>query len=92
MNKPELITKLAETTDITKKQSEEIINAFIDILMNTLKEEKIVLSGFGTFEVHERSKKIGRNPQTGEEIIIEGSKAPVFKAAKTFKEFINNDK
>lgn len=91
MNKPELIAKVAEATDITKRQAEEITNALIEIIMTTLKEEKVVLSGFGTFEVHERSKKIGRNPQTGEEIIIEGSKAPVFKAAKNFKEFINND-
>lgn len=91
MNKPELIAKVAEATDITKRQAEEITNALIDIIMATLKEEKVVLSGFGTFEVHERSKKIGRNPQTGEEIIIESSKAPVFKAAKNFKEFINND-
>ncbi len=91
MNKPELIAKVAEVSDVTKKQAEEIINAFIDVIMRTMKEDKVVLSGFGTFEVHERSKKIGRNPHTGEEIIIDGSKAPVFKAAKTFKEFINND-
>lgn len=91
MNKPELIAKVAEATDITKKQAEEITNALIDIIMKSLKEDKVVISGFGTFEVRKRSKKIGRNPQTGEEIIIDSSNAPVFKAAKTFKEFINND-
>ncbi len=90
MNKPELVAKVIEKTNITKKQAEDVINAVFDVIMDALAVgDKAVISGFGTFEVHERAKKIGRNPQTGEEILIEGSKAPVFKSAKVFKDYVN---
>ncbi|MDE6655691.1 MAG: HU family DNA-binding protein [Anaeroplasmataceae bacterium] len=90
MNKPELVAKIADSTNYTKKQVEEITVAVFDVIMDALASgDKAVISGFGTFEVHERAKKTGRNPQTGEEILIEGSKAPVFKSAKVFKDFIN---
>ena len=90
MNKPELITKVADKTNYTKKEVEEITAAVFDVIVNALVSgDKVVVSGFGTFEVHERAKKTGRNPQTGEEILIEGSKAPVFKSAKVFKDTVN---
>lgn len=87
MNKPELVAKIVEQMNLTKKQVEEVTAVLFDVIMEALvKGDKVVISGFGTFEVHERAKKIGRNPQTGEEILIEGSKAPVFKSAKVFKD------
>lgn len=90
MNKPELIAKVAERTDSTKKVTEEIISALFDVMIEALVAgDRVVLSGFGSFEVHERAKKTGRNPQTGEEMLIEGSKAPVFKSAKVFREAVN---
>ena len=90
MNKPELIAKIAEKTNYTKKQVEEITASVFEVIMDTLASgDKAVISGFGTFEVHERAKKTGRNPQTGEEILIEGSMAPVFKSAKVFKDYVN---
>ena len=90
MNRPELIAKASEKANCTKKVTEEVTNAILDVIMEALKSgDRVVLSGFGTFEVHERAKKIGRNPQTGEEILIEGSKSPVFKCAKVFKESVN---
>lgn len=90
MNKPELITKVSEQVNCTKKVAEEVTNSILDVIMDALiAGDKVVLSGFGTFEVHERAKKTGRNPQTGEEILIEGSKSPVFKCAKVFKESVN---
>lgn len=90
MNKPELVAKVADKTNYTKKQVEEITAAVFDVIIDALgKGDKAVISGFGTFEVHERAKKTGRNPQTGEEILIEGSKAPVFKSAKVFKDYVN---
>ena len=49
----------------------------------------MVLTGFGTFEAHDRAERVGRNPITGEEISIPGSKAPTFKASKSFKDAIN---
>ncbi|MDE5715246.1 MAG: HU family DNA-binding protein [Anaeroplasmataceae bacterium] len=90
MNKPELVNSIAEKLDTTKKQAEELIGALFETIMDSLvKGEKVVITGFGTFEVHERARKTGRNPQTGEEIFIEGSKAPVFKSAKSFKDLVN---
>lgn len=91
MNKPELINKVALEAGVTKKDAEAVVEAVFKIIRNNLieKNEKVVITGFGTFEVHERSAKQGRNIQTGATILIEGSKAPVFKAAKTFKEEMN---
>ena len=92
MNKPELVAKIVEQMNLTKKQVEEVTAVLFDVIMEALvKGDKVVISGFGTFEVHERAKKIGRNPQTGEEILIEGSKAPVFKSAKHFKDQVNRE-
>ena len=91
MNKPELISKVVKKNNLTKKEVEEVTASIFEVIMDTLATgEKVVLSGFGTFEVHERAKKVGRNPQTGEEILIEGSKAPVFKSAKNFKDYVNH--
>ncbi len=90
MNKPELVARVAEKTNYTKKQVEEISAAVFDCIVEALAiGDKAVISGFGTFEVHERAKKTGRNPQTGEEILIGESKAPVFKSAKIFKDKVN---
>ena len=90
MNKPELVSIIADKANTTKKQAEEFIDAFIETIIEALQEkEKVVLSGFGTFEAHERSGRVGRNPNTGEEIMIDGSITPTFKASKAFKESIN---
>lgn len=90
MNKPELISIIAEKSNATKKQTEEFLDSFVETIIEALQnKEKVVLSGFGTFEAHERSGRVGRNPNTGEEIVIEDSITPTFKASKAFKESIN---
>lgn len=90
MNKAEFISAVADRANITKKESEEVINAVLDTIADALAEgEKVVLSGFGTFEVRERSERVGRNPQTGEEIKIAGSKVPALKVGKLLKDSIN---
>ncbi|NLM43376.1 MAG: HU family DNA-binding protein [Clostridiales bacterium] len=90
MNKAELIASMAEKCQLTKKDTEKALKAFMDIVQETLaKGEKVQLVGFGTFEVKERAARIGRNPRTKEEIKIPASKAPVFKAGKDLKESVN---
>ncbi|MDI9514121.1 MAG: HU family DNA-binding protein [Clostridiaceae bacterium] len=90
MNKAELISAVAQQTGLTKKDSEAAIDAFVSVVEDTLsKQEKVVLVGFGTFEVKERAARKGRNPQTKEEIMIPASKAPVFKAGKALKDKVN---
>ena len=89
MNKTELIAAAAEGAGLTKKDTERVINAAIDAVTAALvKGDKVQVSGFGTFEVRERPARKGRNPQTGEEITIEASKLPAFKAGKALKDSV----
>ena len=90
MNKTELIAAVAEKAEISKKDSEKALKAFIDVGTDELKNGgKIQLVGFGTFEVSERAAREGRNPQTGKTRKIEACKAPKFKAGKALKDAIN---
>ena len=90
MNKTELVYAIAEKSGLNKKNSEAALNATITSIEDALKAgDKVVLVGFGTFEVRNRAARKGRNPQTGEELPIEASKAPVFKAGKSLKDMIN---
>ncbi len=90
MTKQELCAAIAEKAEITKKDAEASLNAFTEVVTEELKKgEKIQLVGFGTFEVSERAARVGRNPQTKEEIQIPASKAPKFKAGKALKDAVN---
>ena len=90
MNKPELIAAMAEQTELSKKDAEAALKAFVDVVSEELKKgEKVQLVGFGTFEVSERAAREGRNPATGEAMTIKASKAPKFKAGKALKDLIN---
>ena len=90
MNKAELITSMAEKSQLTKKDAEAALKAFIDSVQEALEGgDKVQLVGFGSFEVRKRAARKGRNPQTKEEIKIPASKAPVFKAGKALKDLEN---
>jgi len=90
MNKTELVAAMAEQTQLSKKDAEAALKAFIDVVSEELKKgEKIQLVGFGTFEVSERAAREGRNPQTGKTMKIAASKAPKFKAGKALKDLVN---
>lgn len=90
MNKTELVAAIAEKAEVSKKDSEKVLKAFVDVVTDELKNgEKVQLVGFGTFEVSERAAREGRNPRTGETMTIEASKAPKFKAGKALKDAIN---
>ena len=90
MNKADLIAKIAEDADLSKKSAEAALNAFVDAVEGALKKgDKVQLVGFGSFEVRKRAARKGRNPQTKEEIKIPASKAPVFRAGKALKDLVN---
>lgn len=90
MNKTELVAAMAEQTNLSKKDAEATLKAFIDVVSEELKKgEKVQLVGFGTFEVSERAAREGRNPQTGETMEIKASKTPKFKAGKALKDMMN---
>ena len=90
MNKADLIAAIAAKTGDTKKVAEASVNAFVDVVTETLKKgDKVQLVGFGSFEVRKRAARKCINPQTKEEIKIPASKAPVFKAGKALKDLVN---
>ena len=90
MNKTELVAADAEQADISKKDAEKVLKAFVDVVTEEMKKgEKVQLVGFGTFEVSERAAREGRNPQTGKTMKIEACKAPKFKAGKALKDAVN---
>ena len=90
MNKAELVAAITAQAELSKKDSEKALKAFIDIVTDELvKGEKVQLVGFGTFEVSTRPARTGRNPQTKQTITIAASKAPKFKAGKALKDVVN---
>ena len=90
MNRTELVVAMAEKTQLSKKDADLALKAFIDVVSEEMqKGEKVQLVGFGTFEVSERAAREGRNPQTGETMTIAASKSPKFKAGKALKDLVN---
>ncbi len=90
MNKTELIAAMAEKAQISKKDSEAALKAFVEVVSEALKDgDKVQVVGFGTFEVAERAAREGRNPQTGESMTIKASRSPKFKAGKALKDAMN---
>ncbi|HIT58600.1 MAG TPA: HU family DNA-binding protein [Candidatus Faeciplasma pullistercoris] len=91
MTKVELVSKVAEKCDCTKKDAEKYVNAVIDSITETLAAgEKVSIIGFGVFEVKARAAKEGINPRTGDKISIDARKVPVFKAGKGLKDAVDN--
>ena len=90
MNKTELIAQVAEKTGLSKKDSEKAVSAVLDAITEALVEgDKVSLVGFGSFEVKTRGPRKGINPRTKEEITIEASKLPAFKAGKALKDAVS---
>ena len=90
MNKTELVAAIAENAEISKKDAEKAVKAFVEVITEELKKgEKVQLVGFGTFEVTSRAAREGRNPQTGNTMKIAACKAPKFKAGKALKDSLN---
>lgn len=89
MNKAELINAAAEKAGLSKKDTETVVNATIDVIAGALADgDKVQLVGFGAFEVKSRAERTGRNPKTKEEIKIPASKVPVFKPGKALKDIV----
>ena len=92
MNKSELIAMTAESTGLTKKDAERVLNAALDVIIAAMCEhEKVQLSGFGTFEVKFRESRMGRNPQTREPSEIPAAWVPAFKPSKALRDLIGQE-
>lgn len=93
MTKTEFIKKVASETEseYTQKEIAEVLATAQKVLTDTLVSgEKVQIVGFGTFEVRERAEREGRNPATGESMVIKATKSPAFKAGRAFKDAIKN--
>jgi len=89
VTKVELVSKVAENANMTKKDVATCVDAILSAIQETLSSgEKVQLTGFGTFEVRERAARKGRNPQTGKEIEIAARRIPVFRAGKLLKDSV----
>ena len=89
MNKPELISSIAEKTGMKKKEAEAMLDAFTASVKEALKKgEEVRLIGFGLFGTRERKKREGVNPRTGKKISIPAKTVPYFKVGKELKEAV----
>ena len=89
MNKGELVDKVSEKASVTKKQADAVISAAIESIMESVSDgEKVTLVGFGSFEPRHRKEREGRNPKTGETMVIPATTVPAFSAGKLFKEMV----
>jgi len=90
MNKSDLITAIAEHSNLTKADAGRAVDGIIKSIEAALVAgDSVTLVGFGSFEVKERAERKGRNPQTGEEITIAAARLPSFKAGKSLKDAVN---
>lgn len=89
MTKRDLIELVSKKANLTSKASREAVQAMLNGIRDSLKRgEKVVITGFGTFSVRKRAERPGRNPKTGEKIIIAARKAPGFTPGKTLKKVV----
>ena len=87
MNKSELVYEVTNRLDVTRKEAEDVIDCFLDLIAENLANgDKVVLSSFGTFEIRNRVSRSGVNPRTGERIDIPCQKTPAFKVGKILKD------
>jgi nucleoid DNA-binding protein len=92
MNKKDLIETLAIKKDLTKKEAESMVNTVFGIMTDSLlDDDKVVISGFGTFNVHNRKERKGISPNTHTEMVIPASKSVIFKPSNVFKDKMNED-
>ena len=92
MNKGELVDHIAEELEVSKAMADRFVNCFTDAVCSNIRKEGIRLAGFGTFSAVKRKARVGRNPQTGDEIKIPARWVPTFKAGTMLKESVTTKK
>ena len=87
VNKGELVDEIASNADLTKVAAKEALEALLEAITNALqRRNKVQITGFGSFEARWRTPRMGRNPQTGEAVQIQGKWAPAFKPGNGLKD------
>jgi len=92
MTKAELIEEVSKVVDMTRKDSEVIVEAIFDSIVRSLRAgDKIEIRGFGSFRTRQRQPRIGRNPKTGTRVEVPPKRIPYFKPSKELKDIVNHD-
>ena len=90
MTKAELIEEVSKVVEMTRKDSEVIVEAIFDSIVRSLRGgDKIEIRGFGSFRTRQRRPRVGRNPKTGERVEVPAKKIPFFKPSKELKDLVN---
>lgn len=91
MTKAELVDEVSRHSELSKKDSEIIVQTVLDSIVDSLKSgEKVELRGFGSFRLRKRASRYGRNPKTGDKVYVPAKKVPYFKPGKELKDLINS--
>ena len=91
MTKAELVEKVAAQINLTKKQTELVVNTVFQSITESLSEgNKVELRGFGSFRVRDRNARIGRNPKSGDKVNVPAKRVPFFKAGKDLRELVDS--
>jgi integration host factor subunit beta len=91
MTKAELVDEVSRNSDLSKKDSEVIVQTVLDSIVDALKSgDKVELRGFGSFRLRERAARQGRNPKTGDKVQVPAKRVPYFKPGKELRELINS--
>jgi len=91
MTKADLIEEVARITDVTRRDSEVIVETIFDSIVHSLRAgDKIEIRGFGSFRTRQRNSRVGRNPKTGDRVDVPAKKIPFFKPSKELKDLVNN--
>lgn len=91
MTKAELVEKVAAQINLTKKQTELVVNTVFQSITESLSQgKKVELRGFGSFRVRERNARIGRNPKSGDKVNVPAKRVPFFKAGKELRELVDS--
>jgi integration host factor subunit beta len=92
MTKAELVDEVGREATLTRKHSEVIVDAVFSTIVEALQRgDKIELRGFGSFRVRRRSSRTGRNPKTGQGVVVPAKKVPYFKPGKELRELLNRE-
>ena len=90
MTKAELVEKVANQINLTKKQTEVVVNAVFSSITDSLADgKKVELRGFGSFRIRQRNARVGRNPKSGQKVDVPSKKVPFFKAGKELRELVD---
>jgi integration host factor subunit beta len=90
MTKADLIEEVSRVVEMTRKESEVIVEAIFDSIVRSLRGgDKIEIRGFGSFRTRQRQPRVGRNPKTGARVEVPAKKIPYFKPSKELKDVVN---